>query len=300
MSSLSDEVTSNLGALLLGNIADAVLVGVTTVQTYAYWNNRGSDCVILVVLLSFSWIINLLQLILFTVTTYTYAITDFANPIAAQKLIWTFPVLIFLTGASDLIVRSIFSHRVWKLSNRNMPLTVSLLLCGATITALSWTFAGMSCSVSSFDSWRSKTFAALLYSGLSSAVVGDLLIAGSLCVILTRHLMNNAGIETGALTSACTLACLITYATRPHTFAYVSLYLLLTKFSLNALLATLNARRGLRAITASPDVMQPSMPAFAGLSNDSAGGSMGTQQISCGDMVDVRSNASHGGTEVLW
>ncbi|TFY69339.1 hypothetical protein EVJ58_g478 [Rhodofomes roseus] len=124
-------------------------------------------------------------------------------------------------------------------------------------------------------------------------------------------------IETGALTSACTLACLITvnltasrflcllsagaqYATRPHTFAYVSLYLLLTKFSLNALLATLNARRGLRAITASPDVMQPSMPAFAGLSNDSAGGSMGTQQISCGDMVDVRTNASHGGTEVLW
>ncbi|KAH9923540.1 uncharacterized protein B0H18DRAFT_465600 [Fomitopsis serialis] len=103
MFSPSDEVTTNLGALLVGNIANAILFGVTTVQTYAYWNNRGSDSVILVILLALCWVIDILHLALFTKTTYTYAITDFADPAAPQQILWTFPVLIFLTGASDFI-----------------------------------------------------------------------------------------------------------------------------------------------------------------------------------------------------
>ncbi|KZT70646.1 hypothetical protein DAEQUDRAFT_180747 [Daedalea quercina L-15889] len=134
----------------------------------------------------------------------------------------------------------------------------------------------MSFSVSNLSEWRSTRFSVLIYTGLMSAVIGDVLIAGSLCVILRIHvkeiprsrtsntirLLIAYSIETCGLTSVCTLACLLTYATVRHNYTYISLYLLLSKFSLNALLATLNARRGLRA--ASEESCQPSTPVFGG------------------------------------
>ncbi|KAH9923541.1 uncharacterized protein B0H18DRAFT_465601 [Fomitopsis serialis] len=144
--------------------------------------------------------------------------------------------------------------------------------------AIDWAFAALSISVSSFDTWRTTKFSALLYTGLTSAIIGDVLIAGSLCIILRQRLKDIPGsrtsyamrllmaysIETGALTSACTLACLVTFATVRHNYAYMVLYLLLSKFYLNALLATLNARRSLRAVTANPGLEQPSIPVIGG------------------------------------
>ncbi|EPT04850.1 hypothetical protein FOMPIDRAFT_1045530 [Fomitopsis schrenkii] len=289
MSSVSQELTTNLSALLFGNIANAVLFGLTTVQTYAYWTQRGNDPVYLLLLLSLCWFIDILQLALFSLTTYTYTIAHFGDAFVSTRITWTLPVLIFLTGASDLIIRSIFCFRIWKLSGHNALLTGCLALSSVVTTAIDWVFAGMSFTVSSFDVWRTHPrFSALIYAGLSNAVVGDILIAASLSLILRNHLKDLPSIETGALTSVCTLACLIMFATLSQNYAYIAMYLLLSKFSLNALLATLNARRGLREVSIAP-MQQPTIPMFLGTAtaNDSADGTQFSSTLGGASIIEV-------------
>ncbi|KAI0731689.1 hypothetical protein C8Q72DRAFT_883099 [Fomitopsis betulina] len=325
MSFLSQELTTNLSALLFGNIANAVLFGLTTVQTYAYWTHRGDDPVYLVLLLLICWFIDISQLALFSLTTFTYTISHFGDAFVStrdttRELDYDLPyncsslleVLIFLTGASDLIVRRcIFCIRIWKcrwslvdamesvddlnLTKTAVPLIQFEALNTVITTTIDWgeysreaatastdpamleAFAGMSFSVSSYEVWRTTRFSALIYTGLSNAVVGDILIAASLSLILKNHLKDILSsrtssivrmlmaysIETGALTSICTLACLIMYAALSRSIAYLAMYLLLSKFSLNALLATLNARRGLREVSIALAEAQ-SIPVFLG------------------------------------
>ncbi|EPT04858.1 hypothetical protein FOMPIDRAFT_1139731 [Fomitopsis schrenkii] len=147
--------------------------------------------------------------------------------------------------------------------------------------------------------WRHPRFSALIYTGLSNAVVGDVLIAASLSLILRNHLKDIPrsrtsnivrmlmaySIETGVLTSVCTLACLIMYAALSHNYAYIAMYLLLSKFSLNALLATLNARRGLREVSIAP-MQQPTIPVILGTATtDSVEGTQVSSYVSAVSII---------------
>ncbi|KAI0916250.1 hypothetical protein AcV5_003243 [Taiwanofungus camphoratus] len=99
-----------------------------------------------------------------------------------------------------------------------------------------------------------------LYINLVSGLAADILIATSLCLFLSRHQTGSSrtnsivrllmvySINTGILTSLCAFACLIIYAVLPLSkkFAFSAIYFVLPKLLLNALLATLNARQGLR------------------------------------------------------
>ncbi|KAI0324067.1 hypothetical protein GY45DRAFT_1216099, partial [Cubamyces sp. BRFM 1775] len=98
----------------------------------------------------------------------------------------------------------------------------------------------------------------LLYLTLSLTFCSDFLIATSMCVLLAKQrygvfkqmdhtvrILIMYSINTGALTTLCTLICLITYAVSPHTFIYIVFYFLLPKLLLNSVLATFNARKTL-------------------------------------------------------
>ncbi|PCH38945.1 hypothetical protein WOLCODRAFT_37260, partial [Wolfiporia cocos MD-104 SS10] len=98
----------------------------------------------------------------------------------------------------------------------------------------------------------------ILYCGLTSGAISDMLIASSLSVFLYRcqtgftrtdsilRKLMAYSIESGVLTSVCALACLIAYATMPHNYIYIAMYFVLSKLFLNSLLANLNARDTLR------------------------------------------------------
>ncbi|KAH9923522.1 uncharacterized protein B0H18DRAFT_464356 [Fomitopsis serialis] len=258
---VADDARANLGTFLIGNLADAVLFGVTTVQTYNYLMSRSSDSIMLGILLSLCWIIDTLQLSFFSHLTYSYAVTDVGDFAALGKILWCFPAIIFLTGLSDFIVRSLFCYRIWKLSERNAALAVALCFNSITVFALNCGLVAKTTSIQTIDAFRSKTLSGLIYAGLVDCLCGNILIAMSLYIILKKHLRAASNsrttfvvrtliaysVETGATTSICALICLVTYAAMTHNSIYIALYSVLSKVSLNALLATLNARRGLRA-----------------------------------------------------
>ncbi|KAH9828793.1 uncharacterized protein C8Q71DRAFT_792509 [Rhodofomes roseus] len=129
-----------------------------------------------------------------------------------------------------------------------------------TIFALNCGLMAKIVSAQTVDAFRSKEVSGLVYAGLINSVCGNVLIAASLYAILRKHLRAASNsrtsfivrtliaysVETGATTSICALVCLIAYAVMQHNCIYIALYSILSKVSLNALLATLNARRGLR------------------------------------------------------
>lgn len=67
------------------------------------------------------------------------------------------------------------------------------------------------------------------------------------------------GINTGALTSLCEVACLIAYVTMPNNLIFIAIFFVLPKLLLNALLATLNARVSLQESRRSKAWSSPSI-----------------------------------------
>ncbi|KAJ8487275.1 hypothetical protein ONZ45_g14396 [Pleurotus djamor] len=108
-------------------------------------------------------------------------------------------------------------------------------------------------TITTFAEYPKVTVA--LYIGLSSGVAADFVIAAVLVALLlqsrteskrTRSLLNTLmvyAINTGLFTTSM---CLITFALWPDRLIYIGIYFVLSDLSLNALLATLNARDDLR------------------------------------------------------
>ncbi|KIM76785.1 hypothetical protein PILCRDRAFT_636995 [Piloderma croceum F 1598] len=75
-------IDNALGALFLGNIAAAILYGVTCVQMSIYFQNYSDDKLMLKVV--FLWMCDTVHLALITHSTYFYAVKTFTNPAALQ------------------------------------------------------------------------------------------------------------------------------------------------------------------------------------------------------------------------
>ncbi|KAI0717412.1 hypothetical protein C8T65DRAFT_116374 [Cerioporus squamosus] len=244
-----------LGAALIGNIVAACLYGFTTLQTFTYYNRSSKDPPVLKTLVAILWFLDTLHLAFVSHTVYEFCVTNFGNFIALLEPTWSVLAQVIVTGVSDGIVRGIFCYRIWLLSNQHVPTLA--FLAGSSLLAFGCSLAFPTVG------FRYTTFVGLqqiswiLYLGLSTVVLSDLLISGALCVLLAKRrsdfrransIIRNLimySINTCLLTTACSLAALIAYAASPHTFIYISFYFLLPKLFLNSLLATLNARKSL-------------------------------------------------------
>ncbi|PCH42538.1 hypothetical protein WOLCODRAFT_163869 [Wolfiporia cocos MD-104 SS10] len=254
-------LSPTLGATYIGTIFAAILFGVTNVQTYMYYKRNSSDSLLLRNLVFFLWILDGLHQAFITHAFYTYAVTDFSDPLALLAPEWSVMAHVFVASTSDAIVRGLFCQRVYKLSGRNWLITVVIAIATLVVLGSSWAFAIKGLSLPDYFDLSGITW--FVYTSLISSVVADLLIASSLCILLSRRrssftrsnsvirLLMIYAINTGALTTICAAICLIIYATMPATskFAFIAIYFVLPKLLLNSLLGTLNARQGLRERT---------------------------------------------------
>ncbi|PCH38946.1 hypothetical protein WOLCODRAFT_146793 [Wolfiporia cocos MD-104 SS10] len=231
----SHHLNATLGAFLLGNIFTAMLI----------------DCAHLTIL---------------TYMTFTYTIVDFSDYFAIEEIIWCLPVIVLLMALSDIVVRCLFCQRIYKLSGGDCRLVLPILVTGLTAFVLATSFhpennaissPPVSCTVDRFNALTTGIIRSLLYATLSLDAFGDIMTAAVLCMLLRRNTVllkletavNTLilyTIETGLLTSICAITCFILYATMPHNYIYIAMFLVLTKLALNSLLAMLNARRSLR------------------------------------------------------
>ncbi|KAI0764987.1 hypothetical protein C8Q74DRAFT_1370866 [Fomes fomentarius] len=248
---------NTVGAAFLGVVATSCFYGITVVQTYIYFRRYyESDPKYLKSLVFLLWVLDSLHLALIIHAVYFYVVTNFTNVLGLMIINWSILAQIVVTGVSDLIVRGVFCHRVWRLSNMNWLLVVAIVISSLVVFSGSIAFAVKGFSLPSFTAL--SEISDILYVSLGSGVVADIFIAASLCFLLAKRrtgfqrtdstvrVLMLYSINTGALTSLCALLCLLTYANMPDNFIFIAFYFVLPKLFLNSLLATLNARRALR------------------------------------------------------
>jgi len=155
---------------------------------------------------------------------------------------------------SDTLIRCFFSYRIWKLSNSGWLMVLVLVN-----TAIIWANGLVSSVKTSFLKSLSDlyTISWLVKWQYAASAGTDVLITLILCFLLfkmrtgfkrTNDTVNTLmvyAINTGALTSVLSIACMIAFLVSPTTYVWMGILFTLPKFFLNALLATLNARHRL-------------------------------------------------------
>ncbi|KAF8128176.1 hypothetical protein EV363DRAFT_1221732 [Boletus edulis] len=189
-------------------------------------------------------------------------------------------VEVFFNGFTALFVQSFLAMRVYRLSSKSRLATgsVMVLVIGEFILVAVYAIQAyvsplflLACCSHAF-SLQFHTFVqlsslkALSMSVNAVAAAGDVLIAIFLCTLLQKsrtgfrrsdNMINKLivfSINTGLLTSICAVASLISITAWPNTFIYIAFYFCLGRLYCNSLLATLNARKGLRGESRSDEM----------------------------------------------
>ncbi|KAJ3488102.1 hypothetical protein NLI96_g3072 [Meripilus lineatus] len=79
---------NTLGAMYIGNLAAAVLFGVTSVQTKTYFSRFPKDPNIFKALMMVLWVLDFLHFVLISHSLYYYSVTNYMNPAALLEMHW--------------------------------------------------------------------------------------------------------------------------------------------------------------------------------------------------------------------
>ncbi|KZT03057.1 uncharacterized protein LAESUDRAFT_705224 [Laetiporus sulphureus 93-53] len=246
------EFNSTLGAAFLGHFVTAILYGITSLQTYLYFKWHHTDPPLLKYLVFVLWIFDSLHVSLITYSMYFYMVTNYADPFIVERPVWSIMAMIMVSNVSNIIVRGVFSHRLWKLSGRSLIFPLSVGVLSLYVAGDGFYFAIRGLQSASYQDVHHFSWS--LYVGFAFEVVVDGTITVSQCLLLRRlrtgirrtdsviSVLMLYSINTGLFPSVCALLCLITFTVLPHMFVYFAFYFVLSKFYVNSLLANLNAR----------------------------------------------------------
>ncbi|KAL4243692.1 hypothetical protein ABKN59_011159 [Abortiporus biennis] len=248
--------TVSLGSLYIGTTLSAIISGITCVQVYDYFGRASrQDHTILKVSMMLLFLLDLFTTILAVLVTKYFTI-DNANNVAA---IWTIPwsclAFICLATINDLIVRSIFIYRIWKLSSSSIS---AIILSTMNLAVAGFCFALDLRIAQLGDFGNLSGISWLVKCSFGGMAFLDSLLALILVLMLWRmktgfyrtdsqlESLMRYSIHTGALTSLVAIAVIISYHYKSDEFIFIGIYATLPKFYLSALLATINARDSIR------------------------------------------------------
>ncbi|KAF8689336.1 hypothetical protein AX14_003356 [Amanita brunnescens Koide BX004] len=272
---------SRLGVTFVGNVIAGCLYGVASIQAYIYFKGQPNDTVLFRLLLFLVWLADSIQLAFGSHALYYYMVTNYDNPLALLYPNWSILAQIFATCISGIIVRGIFTRRVWLVTGRNYILVGIIALAVLSTFVCGFAFGIRGFSIGTFLSL--PRVSGFLYAGFASAVAADVLIAISLCVSLSRRrtgfrrtdtLLNVLilyAINSSILTSLCSIACLVTYAFWPTEFTFIAIFFLQSKLYTISLFASLNHREQLRERGIASKDIPLSLPKFNSTSREQFG-----------------------------
>ncbi|KAL1751418.1 hypothetical protein FB107DRAFT_169082, partial [Schizophyllum commune] len=281
-----------IGCIIAG--MQVTLYGIACNQTYSYYKGRFQDPKIMRVFVYALLMLETTHLVLTIHVCYFYMITNYNNSRSTENPTWSFLIQMVVETMTDVSIRGFFARRVWILARpQSRRLAWGLVLCiGAmSVFAFSCNVALTATTYMSLDSnathdpnvrhaWFHQV-EYLLYASFGCSVVGDMLIAVSMCALLSRS--RTGAIETDSIIDVLVLyamatgtlgeiVCFISYAVRKHDLIFVGVYFTLSTLSLNNFLASLNARSAFRnrerARTASAMMVLNALPQSAQSSAD--------------------------------
>ncbi|KAH8104756.1 hypothetical protein BXZ70DRAFT_1005263 [Cristinia sonorae] len=248
---------ATLGATFIGFAASSLLFGVLCSQTWTYMSRYPLDRPEYKALVAFVWFLEIVDQAFIGHACYYYTIGGWSNPLVLLKApIWSLILQVTLGAAAGGIVKICFAMRVYRFSQRNKFITGLILLLAFAQLAFAGIYTAEGFKAKSLTEVEKLQVVASVALGLGVAT--DILTSASLCYFLRNlrtgytkddSLVNRLtlyAINTGILTSACSLTTLICYDTMPDNFIFMAFYFVLSKLYANSFLATLNTRRVLR------------------------------------------------------
>ncbi|KAG2069955.1 hypothetical protein BDR04DRAFT_1100861 [Suillus decipiens] len=248
------DIGDTFGALFIGVIIAAVLFGLSNVQTLIYFQtHKGTGMSFYKLTAIYLWIFDALHLALIIHCMYYYLVINYANVNALTEIVWSFKLSVVIEVFIVYAVHILYAYRIWIFSkgkSRTLPIAVGIVITlnSGVVIALLWAL------------YQCHDFSDLLkvewatYMALATITFADVVVASSLCYLLatsrtgfssTDSLITKLTayiINTGCLTSVCSMTAVITCAAMPKNFIFLAIEFLLAKVYVNSFLALLNAR----------------------------------------------------------
>ncbi|KAJ7160458.1 hypothetical protein C8R46DRAFT_1108173 [Mycena filopes] len=258
MASLFD-VDDTLGAAFIGFAFSCVVFGVNTNQVVTYFQRYPEDKWAYKLIVLLIWILELVDQAFIGHAVYFYTITNYTQPavLIFERVVWTLILQLTVGALIGTIVRLCFAMRVWRFSQRNIPVTAAVVALTLGELGLHQTYTSR-CFQNPFLAVlpNLKLLASL---ALGAGVFADIFIACALCYFLRRFRTGHNSradslvttltiyaVNTGAFTAAISLLTLVFYDLRPRNFQFLAFYFILSKLYAISFLCTLNTRKIIR------------------------------------------------------
>jgi len=251
--------------MLIGVLISGCLWGVSCTQIWYYFRSPRArdDGLLLKALVVLAWLSDTTHQALISHSLYHYTVTIFGNREGLKHNISSLAIQTVVQEFSAFLVQCFYAQRIWKFSEKNVYLA-------ATILPLIFAQLGLVIA-NTILNYQSLTFTelhlhnqSLTPACVAVTVATDAVLAISMCVLMHRKRSGISGCEdlcstydildklmlmtlgSGAVTSVCALAILITYVALPNSFVWIALFFLLGRLYINSLFVALNFRSTLR------------------------------------------------------
>ncbi|KAI0339282.1 hypothetical protein BDW22DRAFT_1422473 [Trametopsis cervina] len=271
-------VNETLGALVIGAVVTNILYGVTSVQTYIYFNEGRNQndgimfrAIVTHVLLFvelplilylrqiiFLWVLDTVETTLLAHLVYHYSVSWAFNPGILSTIVWSAPLHLLVGIIGDIIITGLFSWRIWKFGGQIWPIV--LIMIPAVLSFVAFLVACIRALVDDNLLNFQKTSTWVWEAAYSLKIASDVAVMLCLCYILfknrpltpiarTNAIINKlilCSINTCILTSTVAVAALVTFVAIPNSFWWITLTAISPKMMMNSLMALLNSRESMK------------------------------------------------------
>ncbi|KAI9069538.1 hypothetical protein FKP32DRAFT_1586768, partial [Trametes sanguinea] len=236
------------------------LYGITTLQSFIYFQKYQNDTPSLKLMVAAIWILETAHTAFCMQVVYSYLVSNFGEFEYFLNINWGVGVTVITEVVISTLVQAFYVRRVWIMSNKAKFLTAFI----AAITVCRIGF-GIGSTILSyqFGDWISfrahKSSLATVSGGLGAAALVDVLVALTLSFYLTRgrsswqkasnskiNLIMLYAVNSGAITASASVLSVILYATQTDSLVFLGLVEIQGKLYANSFLGSLNARSHIR------------------------------------------------------
>ncbi|KAI0775310.1 hypothetical protein BD413DRAFT_611623 [Trametes elegans] len=255
-----------LGVTLVGLAVTASLFGIATAQACWYYKHYPCDRRFLKTLVALIWSFDALHLLLYSGTMWIYLVRKEVQALGPTLLPWESSAQLLCNAFAIATIQSFYSYRIWTLSrNRYLAIVLGTFVLGDFALAL--TLFLKSIMTDNVQDYIGLAGFDIALSSVTACT--DVLLCGTLVGLLALSRTGSAGanrlinklvlyaINTGVPTRRVVIL--------PTTAIYVMFYYIGARLYSVSLLATLNAREGLRM--QAERIGHVSLPQLSSLSN---------------------------------
>ncbi|KAH6888795.1 hypothetical protein BKA70DRAFT_57707 [Coprinopsis sp. MPI-PUGE-AT-0042] len=244
------------GVALVGVFVNAVLYGVTVSQTYIFYSKYPNDGRGKKFIVGWLWVLDTAHTCLACLSMYHYLITNYANPVVLLRCHWSILISVLVNRLIGVIAQGYFTFMAFKLYPPRFKWCLGLTTDFFVIVhGLYGTAFVVLCFI--WDGDYARIREANIYAATPAVAVGvvaEILIAGSLCILLhgketgfegTKRLIKIIiiyAINRCLLTSSFLTLEVVLIETTPKAFYYIAIELIVGKLYVTSVLSTLISR----------------------------------------------------------